>query len=41
MKYKKGDIFLSRDNHKLYIFDGSEWWEIIPTSYLKKFDWIA
>jgi hypothetical protein len=36
MKYKKGDIFLDKDTHKLYIFDGTEWWEIVPDCYLKK-----
>jgi hypothetical protein len=30
MKYNKGDIFLDKDTHKLYIFDGNEWWEIVP-----------
>jgi hypothetical protein len=40
MKYNKGDIFLHKYTHKLYIFDGNEWWEIVPSSYLKKPDWI-
>jgi hypothetical protein len=40
MKYNKGDIFLDKDTHKLYIFDGSEWWEIVPTCELKKPDWV-
>jgi hypothetical protein len=39
MKYEKGDYFLDKDTHKLYIFDGNEWWEIVPTSELKKPDW--
>jgi hypothetical protein len=39
MKYKKGDYFLDRDTHKLYIFDGNEWWEIIQSCYLKKPDY--
>jgi len=40
MIYSKGDIFLDKDTHKLYIFDGNEWWEIIPTTELKKPNWI-
>jgi hypothetical protein len=24
----------------LYIFDGTEWWEIVPTCELKKPDWV-
>ena len=40
MNYQKGDIFLDKDTHKLCIFDGNEWWEIVPSSYLKKPDWI-
>jgi len=36
MKYKKGDYFLDKDMHKLYIFDGNEWWEVVPTCELKK-----
>ena len=40
MNYKKGDIFLDKNTYKLYIFDGNEWWEIVPTSELKKPDWI-
>jgi hypothetical protein len=40
MKYNKGDIFLDKDTHKLYIFDGTEWWEIVPTCELKKPDWV-
>jgi hypothetical protein len=40
MKYKKGDVFLDKDTRKLYIFDGNEWWEIVPTCELKKPDWI-
>jgi hypothetical protein len=36
MKYNRGDIFLDKDTHKLYIFDGNEWWEIVPTCELKK-----
>ena len=40
MKYNKGDIFLDKDTHKLYIFDGIEWWEIVPTCELKKPDWV-
>jgi hypothetical protein len=40
MKYKKGTFFLDKDTHKVYIFDGKEWWEIVPSSYLKKPDWI-
>jgi hypothetical protein len=30
MKYEKGDYFLDKDMHKLYIFDGNEWLEIVP-----------
>jgi hypothetical protein len=40
MNYQKGDVFLDKHTHKLYIFDGKEWWEIVPSSYLKKPDWI-
>jgi hypothetical protein len=36
IKYKKGVIFLDKNNNNLYIFDGSKWWEIVPTSYLKQ-----
>jgi len=39
MNYQKGDVFLDKHTHKLYIFDGNEWWEIVPSSYLKKPDW--
>jgi hypothetical protein len=39
MKYKKGDYFLDKDTYKLYIFDGNEWWEIVPSCYLKKPDY--
>jgi hypothetical protein len=39
MKYEKGDYFLDRDTHELYIFDGNEWWKIIPSCYLKKPDY--
>ncbi len=31
MKYNKGDFFLDKDTHRVYIFDGNEWWEIVPT----------
>ncbi len=34
--HQKYDIFLDKDTRKLYIFDGNEWWEIIPDCYLKK-----
>jgi hypothetical protein len=40
MNYQKGNVFLDKDTHKLYIFDGKEWWEIVPTSELKKPNWI-
>ena len=36
MTYTKDDFFLDKDTHKLYIFDGNEWREIVPDSYLKK-----
>jgi hypothetical protein len=39
MKYTKSDIFLDKNTHKLYIFDGKEWLEIVPTAELKKPDW--
>ena len=39
MTYTKGDIFLHKYTHKLYIYDGTEWLEIVPTSILKKPDW--
>jgi len=32
MKYYKGDFFLDKDTHTMYIFDGNEWLEIVPTS---------
>ena len=35
MNYQMSDIFLDKYTHKLYIFDGNEWWEIVPSSYLK------
>ena len=38
MTYQRGDVFLDKDTHKLYIFDGTEWWEIVPTFELKKPD---
>jgi len=34
MTYTKGDIFLHKYTHKLYIFDGVVWREIVPSSYL-------
>jgi hypothetical protein len=34
MTYTKGDIFLHKYTHKLYIFDGEVWREIVPSSYL-------
>ena len=40
MNYQKSDVFLDKDTHKLYIFDGKEWLEIVPSSYLKKPEWI-
>ena len=36
MNYQKGDVFLDKHTHKVYIFDGKEWWKIVPSSYLKK-----
>ena len=36
MNYQKGDFFLDKDTHKLYIFDGNKWWEIVPSSKLEK-----
>ena len=39
MTYKKGDFFLDKDTHKLYIFNGKEWWEIIPSSELRKINY--
>lgn len=39
MNYRVGDVFLDKHTRKLYIFDGNEWWEIVPTSELKKPDW--
>ena len=38
MNYQKGDFILDKDTYNLYIFDGKEWWEIVPSSYLKKPD---
>jgi len=40
MTYEKGDFFLDKDTHKLYVFDGEEWWEIVPSCKLKKPNWI-
>ena len=40
MRYNKGDFFLDEDTYTVYIFDGNEWWEVVPTSELKKRDWI-
>lgn len=40
MNFQKGVFFLDKDTLKVYIFDGKEWWEIVPSSYLKKPDWI-
>ena len=40
MNYQKGDILLDKNAHKLYIFDGKGWWELVPTYELKKPDWI-
>ena len=39
MTYKKGDIFLDKDTHKLYIFDGNQWWEIVPSCELRKINY--
>ncbi len=39
MKYQKGDIILDKNTHKLYIFYGNEWWEVVPSFYFKKPDW--
>jgi hypothetical protein len=36
MKCKKGDFFLDKNTYTVYIFDGNEWWEVVPDSYLKK-----
>ncbi len=36
MRYKKGDFFLDKDTYTVYIFDGNEWWEVVPDCYLKK-----
>ena len=33
---QKGDFFLDKDTSVLYIFDGNEWLEIVPTPILKK-----
>ena len=40
MTYKKGDFFLDKNTYNLYVFDGEQWWEIIPSSELKKPEWI-
>ena len=39
MSYQKGDIWLQKYTRKLYIFDGNEWLEIVPTVGLKKPEW--
>ncbi len=36
MTYQKGDVFLDKNTLKLYIFDESDWLEIVPTCELKK-----
>jgi hypothetical protein len=41
MNYQKGDFFLDKNTHKLYIFDGKEWWRIVLDLNLKKLDWIT
>ena len=35
MTEQKGEVFLDKDTNVLYIFDGNEWLEIVPTSVLK------
>ena len=39
MIYQRGDVFLDRYTHKLYIFDGNEWLEIVPSSKLRKINY--
>ena len=34
--YQKGDIFLDKYTRKMYIFSGKEWFEVIPSSKLRK-----
>jgi len=36
IKYKKGDFFLDKVTYTVYIFDGNEWWEVVPDCCLKK-----
>lgn len=38
-KPNKGDFFLDKDTHKLYIFDGYEWLEIVPSCELRKINY--
>ncbi len=39
MKYEKGGVFLDKDTHKLYIFDGNKWLEIVPNCELRKINY--
>ena len=39
MKYEKGDFFIEKDTFKMYIFDGNEWWEIVPIYELRKINY--
>ena len=39
MKYKKGDFFLNKNTYKLYIFNGNEWLEIVPSCELRKINY--
>jgi hypothetical protein len=34
MTYTKGDVFLDKVTRKLYMYDGTVWREVVPTSYL-------
>jgi len=36
MTYQRGDVFLDKDTHKLYIFDGEYWYEVVPNCELRK-----
>jgi hypothetical protein len=36
IRYTKGDFFLDKNTYTVYIFDGNEWWEVVPDCYLKK-----
>jgi hypothetical protein len=34
--WSKGDFFLDRDTHMLYLFDGEDWFEVVPSYELRR-----